>query len=347
VSEDVRIYEHLSDLPVSARALFDHAGRDDLFSTEAWYNTVLADGMTEDAAGRFVVCAGDSGAVLAAPMKIGGGGHHLDSLTTPYTCRYQPLCDPSADLTAPFVAFVRYCRGWPTVRFDAVDSDASWLVPLANGAARAGLAVRRFDHFGNWHEPVGGLGWAGYLDGRPGQLRETIRRRLGRARRAGGRFDIVRGGEALEPGIAAYEAVYARSWKPREPFPRFNATLMRAAAAMGTLRLGLYWLGDHPVAAQIWIIQAGQGTVLKLAHDEAAKAESPGTVLTALMLQHLLDEEQVTEIDFGRGDDPYKQLWAGQRRQRIGIVLANPRHPRGLAFLGRHALGQMRRALRG
>ena len=101
------------------------------------------------------------------------------------------------------------------------------------------------------------------------------------------------------------------------------------------------------MAVQFWIVEAGQATVLKLAHDEAAKADSPGTVLTALMLQHLLDQEHVGQIDFGRGDDAYKRLWASQRRQRIGVVLANPRHPRGLAFLGRHALGRARQALGG
>jgi CelD/BcsL family acetyltransferase involved in cellulose biosynthesis len=65
------------------------------------------------------------------------------------------------------------------------------------------------------------------------------------------------------------------------------------------------------------------------------------------MLQHLLDQEHIVWIDFGRGDDPYKRLWAGERRQRIGVVLANPRHPRGLAFLARHALGRARQALTG
>ncbi len=347
---DAPAFGTLADLPPAARALLDRAPDRDLFCTTAWFETVLACGMAADATPRFVVCGGAGRPVVLLPMQLLPGGRGLASLTTPYTCRYQPLCAPGADaaaLTAGFTKFARYCRAWPTVRLDALDDAAPWLPALLDGASAAGLAGRTFDHFGNWHESVAGLDWAGYLAAREGPLRETIRRRLARATRAGGRFELVTGGDALEPGIAAYETVYAQSWKPAEPFPMFNAALMRATAAQGLLRLGLYWRDDRPVAAQIWIVENGQATVLKLAHDEAAKAESPGTVLTALMLRHLLDQEHVGRIDFGRGDDPYKRLWAGERRQRIGVVLANPRHPRGLAFLARHALGRARQALVG
>jgi hypothetical protein len=250
-----------------------------------------------------------------------------------------------AVLRAGFAAFARYCRRWPTVRLDALDADACWLPALFDGAALAGLVVRRFDHFGNWHEGVAGRGWAGYLASRPGSLRETIRRRVGQAERSGARFELVTGGAALEAAITAYQSVYARSWKPNEPFPLFNPTLMRVLAARGTLRLGLYWQDTHPVAAQLWMHDGGIAMVLKLAHDEAAKAASPGTVLTAWVLRRLLDDEHATDIDFGRGDDPYKQLWARERRQRIGVVLVNPRHPRGLMFLAQHALGGVRRVL--
>ena len=343
----ISVFGDLTALPDAARALFDRAPHRDLFCGTAWYETVLACGMAAGAAPRFVVCGG---AVVLLPMQVLAGGRDLASLTTLYTCRYQPLCDPGAGqpaLTAAFAAFAAYCRAWPTVRLDALDADAPWLPVLRAAAASAGLASRQFAHFGNWHEPVAGLDWARYLAARQGQLRETIRRRLARAGREGGRFELVTGGDALEPGIAAYETVYARSWKPAEPFPRFNAALMRATAGLGLLRLGLYWRGDRPVAAQFWIVENGQATVLKLAHDETAKDLSPGTVLTARMLQYLLDQEHVSRIDFGRGDDPYKRLWAGERRQRIGVVLANPRHPRGLAFLGRHALGRVRQALAG
>ncbi len=112
------------------------------------------------------------------------------------------------------------------------------------------------------------------------------------------------------------------------------------------LRFGLWSIGGQPVAVQIWVVTAGRATVLKLAHDEAFKAHSPGTVLTALMLRHLLDQEHVTEIDFGRGDDAYKKDWAAQRRQRIGLLLVNPWRPSGMAALLRHAAGRARLAMR-
>jgi hypothetical protein len=342
------VYDRLHDVPATARVLFEQAAGHDLFDSEAWYESVLAAAMPQEAAPRFIVCHTGATAVVLMPMQSQRHGRALNSLTTLYTCRYQPLCDAAADATAlraAFTAFARYCRQWPTVRLDALDADTPWLAALQDGAVAAGLAVRQFDHFGNWHEHVAGQRWADYLAARPGSLRETIRRRTTRATRSGARFELVTGGTALESGISAYQSVYARSWKPDEPFPAFNPTLIRAMAAKGLLRLGIYWQDDHPIATQLWILDRGKAMVLKLAHDEAMKADSPGTVLTAWMLRHLFDHEQVTDIDFGRGDDPYTRLWARERRQRIGLVLANPRHPRGLAFLGRHALGRMRRAI--
>ena len=343
-------FNGLAELPDAALKLFDHARDRDMFCSRVWFETVLDCAMTAGTVPRFVVCGEPAEPVAMLPMQVQAAGPHLAALTTAYTCRFQPLCDPRADkaaLGAAFAAFATYCRDWPTVRFDALDEDAPWLPALRDGAMSAGLVWRQFAHFGNWHEPVAGLDWTRYLAARPGQLRTTIRRRLADAVRDGGRFELVTGDAALEPAIAAYETVYARSWKHAEPFPLFNGALMRGIASRGLLRLGLYWRNDRPVAAQIWIVENGQATVLKLAHDEAAKASSPGTVLTAQMLRHLLDHEHVGQIDFGRGDDAYKRLWASCRRQRIGVVLVNPRQSRGLAFLARHALGRTRRELRG
>jgi CelD/BcsL family acetyltransferase involved in cellulose biosynthesis len=110
-------------------------------------------------------------------------------------------------------------------------------------------------------------------------------------------------------------------------------------ADSGWLRLGLWSVHGRPIAVQVWVVRRGGAIVLKLAHDEAFKSHSPGTVLTALIVRHLLDQEHVAEIDFGRGDDAYKQGWAACRRQRMGLLLINPLRPAGAAALLRQAAG--------
>jgi len=219
---------------------------------------------------------------------------------------------------------------------------------IALSAGASGLAVARFDHFGNWYEDVSGLDWAAWLARRPGASRETIRRRTRRAERlAGARFELFDNENDLESGIIAFEMVYGRSWKEPEPFPAFNPAQIRAAASLGLVRLGVWWIDETPAAAQFWIAEQGRATVLKLAHDETFKAHSPGTVLTAWMIRHLIEQEHVMSLDFGRGDDAYKQGWVACRRQRVGLLLINPRHPRGMIELARHSMGRIKARLRG
>ena len=59
---------------------------------------------------------------------------------------------------------------------------------------------------------------------------------------------------------------------------------MREAAGLGALRLGIAWHDGTPIAAQLWISSNGRATVMKLAHDGAHDAWSPGTLLTARMI---------------------------------------------------------------
>lgn len=345
----LHVFHDLDALPPDCETLFAAGAQRSFHLGRPWWRTVLAEAMPPDARPLFLLCrtgdGPDGGGGVLFPLRTRAGGARLETLSCLYSCLYQPLAAPqatAAELFAAGQAFGRFCRGWSGLRLDALDEGWPGLPPLLEGARAAGLAVLRFDHFGNWHERVAGQSWADYLAARPGALRETIRRRLGQAGRdprIG--LEMIGSAAGLEAGIAAYEAVHARSWKEREPFPRFSAALMRAAASAGALRLGLLRLDGRPVAAQYWVVAGGTATVLKLAHDEAARARSPGTVLTAAMIRHLLDREGVAELDFGRGDDAYKALWAGRRRQRIGVLLVNPRRPMGLLALGRHVLGRL------
>jgi CelD/BcsL family acetyltransferase involved in cellulose biosynthesis len=68
-------------------------------------------------------------------------------------------------------------------------------------------------------------------------------------------------------------------------------------------------------------------------------------VLTASVIRELIERDGVTDLDFGRGDDPYKRAWTGQRRLRIGVLGLNPWKVAGLRHLARHDVGRfLRRA---
>jgi len=64
------------------------------------------------------------------------------------------------------------------------------------------------------------------------------------------------------------------------------------------------------------------------------------------MIRHMIEHERVSELDFGRGDDPYKQGWVAERRQRIGLLLINPLRPGGILALARHTMGRIKARLR-
>ncbi|MGG5886968.1 GNAT family N-acetyltransferase [Falsiroseomonas sp. HC035] len=309
----------------------------DIFATRLWYDTTLAHAMHPGAEALVGLCGAE---VALLPLQRGPRGG-LRSLTTPYSLSWRPLptllAGPSA-LEAAGASLGAWLRLRAPARLEALAEDAPGLDAWLDGIARAGIAVQRYRHFGNWHEPLeAGAGWAGYLAARPPALRSTIRRKLDRARRDL-RFEMLHvPGAELEAGIAGYLDVHARSWKPAEPFPAFDPALMRAAAAAGVLRLGLLRdaMDGKPVAAQYWLLSGGRAWLLKLAHVETSRAASPGTALTAMMIRHLIEEEAVQSLDFGRGDDPYKSLWVASRRQRIGVVLAHPWHPLGMLEVAR------------
>jgi CelD/BcsL family acetyltransferase involved in cellulose biosynthesis len=337
----IETFPTIRSLPADGLALLDDITS--LFTTLPWWNVVLAHAVPVCAETIFVAIRSRGHIVAVVPMLRAGG--QLSSLTTPYSCVYRPLIASGLDQptrTAAMSAFARFCRPAGIVRLDALPAEWDGLAGLEIGARKAGLVPLSFDHFGNWYENVAGLSWSAYLLRRPGALRETIRRRLRRAEKlAGARFDLLTRPGQMNLAAEAFESVYRRSWKDAEPYPDFNVALMRAVAERGWLRLGVWSIGTEPVAAQFWVVHAGQAIVLKLAHVEAFKAHSPGTVLTALMLRHLLDNEHVAQIDLGRGDDTYKQGWAVERRQRIGVLLINPRRPAGLIALLRHASGRI------
>jgi len=74
-------------------------------------------------------------------------------------------------------------------------------------------------------------------------------------------------------------------------------------------------------------VDGGIAYIHKLAHLEEAKSLSPGSILSAAMFRHAIDEDRVKLIDFGNGDEPYKADWMEQVRPRYRLEAFRPGWP--------------------
>lgn len=332
------------------RDRLDAAAVDNPFAGADWTRLFLGQVATDEwtivvpdqagADGRFML--------LHAP---GRDTRRLAALANYYASLYSPLpgAAPLADGAREVVRQIDAARPrHAAVTLAPLDADAAATAGLAAAFRDAGWFVRRYFCFGNWYLPCDGLAFADYMAQRDSQLFNTWKRKAKRFRAGtdGARLQLVDDPADVDAGMAAYEQVYARSWKVPEPFPEFVRGWARICARHGWLRLGLAWLGDTPIAAQFWFTLNRRAYIFKLAYDEAHAKLSAGTVLSALLFEQSLDRDRVVEIDYLTGDDPYKKAWVSHRRERVGLIACNPRTPEGLALAAREWAGALRQRWR-
>jgi CelD/BcsL family acetyltransferase involved in cellulose biosynthesis len=77
-----------------------------------------------------------------------------------------------------------------------------------------------------------------------------------------------------------------------------------------------------------------------LAYDETYKKQALGVVLTDFMIAHVLDHDHVAQLDFGFGEDEYKESWMKESRYYSGYMAFNPRTIRGFYYGIKHIAGQ-------
>lgn len=333
---DVRRCGSMSELPSDCGALF-HAGERDSFDLSAdWFRLLEAEVFTGKDA-RIYVLQQDSemrGIVPLLFQRAGALLRQAGSLTNFYSSLYRPLLSPDVtpDELAGYLRMILRDTRIDALRFDAMDPAHPAFELLESAIRRAGLKPHRFFDFGNWYLPVQGRSFQTYFQGLSSQVRNTVRRREKKFFADGrGKLEIVAGNDGLEEAIAAWCKIYGSSWKAAEPFPEFVPGLIRMCAARGWLRLGLARYDGEPVAGQIWIVSHGRAAIYKLTYDEKFARLSAGTVLTAHLMRHALDEDKVHEVDYLIGDDAYKKDWMSHRRERWGIVAYNSRTFGGVA----------------
>jgi len=254
-------------------------------------------------------------AVAALPLCHTGEG--FAALGNWYSFFVRPLCNDPARAPALLAALTRGLAA----------AGAARLAPLPESEAKAlAAAFRASGWIGTIEQcdtnhilALNGRSFEAYWAARPGALRETVRRK--------GTPGLV--SLRIETGFNesdwdAYEAIYARSWKPQEGNRAFLRAFAMAEAEAGALRIGIAEIDGKPVAAQFWTVEGGTAWIHKLAHEEASGKHSPGTLLTAALLRHVIDVERVHTVDFGTGDNPYKRDWMDAARPRYALAFYRP-----------------------
>lgn len=279
------------------------------------------------------------------PLKCSTKERILSSLDTYYSPVFGPVWQKQVAQQVDWTDVAHRIKGLPSadvLHLQPLESDGFFRIEMQRGLSAVGYAVDQFFCFGNWYLPTQGLTFEAYWAQRPSRMRSTIQRARRRLdQRQSWRVDVLsEPGADLEQAISAFVSVYARSWKQSEPFPNFMPGLIRLACDMGALRFGQLWLEGEVVASQVWVVYGGSASIYKLAYLPGYEKLSVGSVLTAALMEHVINRDHVSEVDYLMGDDPYKQDWMTHRRERVGLVAFDRRRLRGLLAWARHHAGR-------
>jgi CelD/BcsL family acetyltransferase involved in cellulose biosynthesis len=344
---EVLVYRHPDEFPDDIAELFTSGERDSFAFGSAWFRNFIQSVMGPGDGVRFYVLRREGRSVAALPVVVKKGPlpwhRAVEALGNYYTALYAPLIDPQLDAEglAPLIRAVRRMNSpMASLRLQPMDRQSRSYRVLLPALRLAGLLPFEFYCFGNWYLRAP-QDWAAFLAGRNSKMRSNIKRMEKKLAQDDGRIEIIVDSAQRERAIEIYERVYGVSWKQQEPYPEFMPGLIKQTAERGWLRLGIVWLKAQPIAVQVWIVANGKADIYKVAYDEAFKDYSPGTVLTARLMQHVIERDGVSEVDYLIGDDPYKKNWMSDHRERWGIVAYNPTTVGGALGAMREALGRL------
>jgi hypothetical protein len=270
--------------------------------------------------------------VLPVMYSVEGSLRVVKSLTNYYSPIYSVLGNAvnrdTRQVADFFTGLTKQLPAWDVMELRPLALEENQF--LLKQLKMAGMPAVGFFCFGNWYLNVNGRSFKDYFASLSSQLKNTVTRKTKKFLQLDDtHIEIITSEQGLAEAIAAYQYVYQSSWKVEEPFPDFMPGLMKLAASVDGLRLGVAYLGDKAIAAQFWIVADNTAYIFKLAYNENYKQHSAGTILTTRLMEYVIDVDKVEVIDYLCGDDAYKKDWMSSRRERWGILAFNTSTVRG------------------
>jgi len=340
----VEVYRHLDDLPTDVIQLFENPEQVNFQLGLPWLINLVKTVYKGHEGIRLYVLRRLGRPMVVLPILATkmATGWQVQGLSNYYTSFYEPIIETEIDISPLIQAVLKAHAPVVSMRFSPMNPASATYKKLKNALLANRLHPFTFFCFGNWYLDVSG-DWDAYFKSRSGTLRNTIKRMTKKFEADGGTMDLHRDAHNLHEALEDYQKVYTTSWKEAEPYPEFIPGLIQIYADQGALRLGIARLNGQAIAAQLWVMVNKKSFIFKVAYDENFKSYAPGTLVTAMLMKHVLAHDNVTEVDFLTGDDLYKKNWMSHRRERWGIIAYNPKTLGGAAGFLREVLG---RALR-
>lgn len=317
-------YANWSQLPECANILFTLGEKENLFYTRAWFENLTT---VLDADQSLILATVEEGDQIVALLPlVMNSEHHYISFKHRYTTHFSLLL---ADENQQQIidCLVQGMKQLPmhSLLLEPVACDDPRMLALQHSMQLHGYQTEAYFRFYNWIYRVQGQSFDDYMAQRPARLRNTIARKKRKLEREHGCELRLYTGDEVPQAMPDYYAPYTASWKANEQYVEFLNGLVAGFSRPGWSRLGVLYVADKPVAAQLWFVVHGKASIFRLAYDEAWKAYSPGSILTAFLMEYVIETDKVEEIDFLTGNEAYKQDWMSERRERTALsFIKNP-----------------------
>jgi CelD/BcsL family acetyltransferase involved in cellulose biosynthesis len=184
--------------------------------------------------------------------------------------------------------------------------------------------------YGNWFLEVYQYNYQNYLESRPSQLRNTLKRKANKLKNNDLKYCVYKTPDEVNTNLESFIDLYNNSWKKPEPYPYFIPDLVNKFSKEGWVKLGMIYINSEIAASQLWFIIRNTAYIYKICQNPKFDSCSPGSLLTAYLIEHTLIHDKVIKVDFLTGDEPFKKNWMSHRNERWGLQIANPKTVIGL-----------------
>ena len=322
-----------SKFPESYSSLALQSESTSIFFSQSWWDNFLQTVVPEEDTVIWYGCKSEQGTPLLLwpiwkqhtsfwrPMKLKG-------LSNYYTTLYEPVHTITDDkkLNQIIDTIVKtICQHhWDYLDLHSLNPRSRIYNFIIDAFKHQKKHVQPYFMYGNWILPTENQTFSDYLASRPKKIRKTIKLCNNRLKGQDVKYQIYTQPNEIKNALDLFHKIYFLAWNKQEPYPRFIPGLVKEASQNNWLRLGIMYINNEAAAAQIWLTLHGTSYIYKVCRNPEFNSYSPGTLLTAFLMEQTIDIDQVQKIDYLTGDDAYKKDWMSHREERWGLQVSNP-----------------------